>query len=339
MTLRLLTWEGYAPQKKTEHFIKYIKKKYNRDLIFEVDYVSSSDDYFNKIRSNKVDIIAPSHNIINDPRYNLLKHKFIIPLNIVNIPNFSSIDNKLISVGRKHKEDETYFVPMVYGPYGLIYNKTKIKEEPRSWKVLWEKESKNKYTINKDYYEVNIYITALAAGFSFNEVTNVNKLHNPIIQRMLNKLVSNSSPLWSGVDTVNTIKNNDLATSWGFSLNELNSHGKDWHMSCPREGTSVWIDGHSITRELKNKPLLKLIAEEWINFTISKAFQLDVVYGELGSIPSNNHIKDQLLSMNKIPKHYTCINLDLAWPVLNTRQRNYMSLLWNKALKSRLTNN
>ena len=49
-TLRVLTWEGYAPIQMRERFRQYIKGKYKINLKFDVRYVSHADEYFDSIR-------------------------------------------------------------------------------------------------------------------------------------------------------------------------------------------------------------------------------------------------------------------------------------------------
>lgn len=93
--------------------------------------------------------------------------------------------------------------------------------------------------------------------------------------------------LWSGIDKPNNIDGNILATSWGFSVNELVKGSNNWKMACPKEGTTIWIDGVSITHSLRNKLFLKLMAEEFINFVISDSFQKQVVHSELHCLPTN----------------------------------------------------
>lgn len=336
--LRLLTWQGYAPKPQIEAFKAYIKQKYAKNLILKVSYVSSSDDYFEQIRRGNVDIIAPSHNIIWDSRYKLIKQRLIIPLNIENIPNYAAISQALKEKSQPNnrqpkQRQDVYFAPMLYGPYGMAYDASLFRQPPTSWLSFWDKSNTGQFSINEDYYEANIYITALASGLTYNEMTDIDKLNTPKIKQMLQQLVGQSKNLWTGVDTVNDLTGNKLATSWGFAFPKLNNVESHWKMACPKEGTTVWIDGHTLTRALADKPFLKQIAEEWINYSVSEQFQQEVVYQGLNSLPANGVVFQQLNAKKALPSHHTCLDLNFVWPILSQRQRNFMKSLWSNALR------
>lgn len=120
--LRVLSWEGYTPNHQIEQFKEIISEKYDIKLKMTNQYVSSSDDFFDKIRRNEADIIFPSHNTLNDPRYKLLSRKMIIPINIDNVKNYSNLSHDILKNITHINRNNIYFVPMIYGPYGLIYN-------------------------------------------------------------------------------------------------------------------------------------------------------------------------------------------------------------------------
>ncbi len=69
-TLRMLIWEGYAPDNYIEKFNQHIQKKYKKSVAIEKTFVSVAEDFFNGLRDKKYEIIAPSHNIIKDKRFN-----------------------------------------------------------------------------------------------------------------------------------------------------------------------------------------------------------------------------------------------------------------------------
>ncbi len=333
LTLRMLTWQGYAPKSQVEQFKSDISQRYDVKLNFEISYVTSSDDYFDAIRANRVDIIAPSHNVLNDSRYKFLDRALITPVNLDNIPNYASLIARLKTLNYVTATDKVFFIPLTYGPYGLAYNQQSLPIAPTSWKSLWNTVYAGKYTINSDYYEANIYITALAAGLNIEDISNIDKLNTPEIKQMLSQLASNANKLWSGVDTASDLSGHQLATSWGFSFPELSRRGESWKLACPQEGTTIWIDGHSLSRTLKERPLHKRIAEEWINFTLSKEFQKNAIYQRLNSFPANEETYSALKKAKALPHNEACIDFTFRWPELNSRQRNFMKSIWQQALK------
>lgn len=334
MTLNLLTWEGYAPDAQVAVFTKLIKEKYNEDITLNVTYVSSSDQYFTSIRNKSADIIAPSHNIIKDERYKLISQNLILPIDLNNIPNYSKVLPSLQNAEYATTDNKVYSVPLVHGPYGLAYNADAIPA-PTSWTALWDPKNSGKYAVSSDYFEVNIYITALALGISPEKLTDVHALNSPTLQKKLKDLVTNANNLWVGVDSAEDLKNNVMAAAWGFSFPDLLKQGQTWKMAEPKEGTTSWVDGHAISKTLADKPKLKKIAEEWINFTISDDFQLNAIVRGIGSAPVNTTIKSQLTKEEIATLHLDdpdyFKNNRILWPTLNTRQRNLFKLMWETA--------
>ena len=337
VTLNLLTWEGYAPDDQVAEFKRLVQKKYNEKLIFNIQYVSSADEFFQGVRRKSVDIIVPSHNIIKDERYKLIVQKLILPINLANIPNYSKILPSLQQADYATANGQVYSVPMVHGPYGLAYNTAKVSSPPNSWNALWDAKNKGSYTLSSDYSEANIYITALAMGFAPEDITDVKKLSGPAIRTKLTQLIKNANNLWVGVDTAHDLSRNTLGAAWGFSFPELLKQGQMWAMAEPKEGTTGWVDGHAISQTLAAKPTHKKIAEEWINFTLSDEFQIKAIVRGIGSAPVNATIKDRLtvkeVALYHLDDPNYFKNQRILWPTLSTRQRNFFKSLWNDALK------
>jgi len=170
--LNILCWDGYASKKHTQRFEKMIKEKYTIDLKINVLNVSNPSEFFNMIRSKEVDLISPAHNLPKSERWPFISGPITLPLNLSNIPNYNNIIKKLQHSDFVSYKNKVYAVPIVYGPYGLAYNSSKISA-PKSWNAFWQAEYINQYAISADYNEANIYITAMAMGLSEKRKTNV----------------------------------------------------------------------------------------------------------------------------------------------------------------------
>jgi len=341
VTIRLLTWQGYAPDNQVAKFQALMLKKHQLKVKMDITYISSPDDYFDNIRRGKVDIVAPSHNIIKDERYKLLSHHLLLPINLDKIPNYSKMLPALQNADYATQGENVYHVPLVHGPYGLAYNTSKFATAPDSWSIFWDKSYKGKYAVSSDYPEVNIYVAALAEGFSKKDLTDVYKLSSPNMLKRLVKLIKNAAFLWEGVDSADDFQKLDLGAAWGFSFPGLLDKGQTWKMANPKEGTTGWVDGHSLTNALAGRSRHKGIAEEWINFTLSDDFQLEAIVKGIGSAPVNTAIKDRLTADEIAAFHmddpsYFKNNI-ILWPTLNTRQRNFFKNLWNNALNESKT--
>jgi len=337
LNLRMLTWEGYSPDAQVETFRQKMSEKYDERVNLEITYISSADEYFTNLRKGNVDIIVPSHNIIMDERYKLVSKGLLIPIDLNNIPNYSKIIPSLQKADYTTKDDKVYSVPLVHGPYGLAYNTKKLATAPDSWNTLWERKYKGQYTLSSDYFEANIYVTALALGVGKDSIADIKRLSKPDVQQKLSQLISGASHMWEGVDAVKDLENNQLGAAWGFSFPGLAKKGQTWAMADTKEGTTGWVDGHALGNTLKDKPKLKEIAEAWINYSLSDDFQLDVIVKGIGSAPVNTTIKNKMSTAEITAFHMDdpdyFKNNRILWPTLNTRQRNFFKTLWEKALK------
>lgn len=333
--LRLLDWEGYAPPEQVKKFQALVKEEFEVDVTIKVTHVSAVDEFFKALKSKKADIIAPSHNLPKDPRYKLIQGKLTLPIDLNNVPNYKNIIPALQQAEYCTVNGKVYAIPMVYGPYGLAYNADKVTSAPDSWNILWEPKYAGQYTISKDYSEVNIFITALVMGIDRNKIGDFKAIQSSEFVAKLKKLMSNAKSMWVGVDGADDLQGLPLATAWGFSFPELKKRGENWKMASPKEGTTGWIDGWMLSHTLRNKPQLKRIAEEWLNFTLSPEFQVEVVVRGIGSAPVNLSIKDQLTPEEVKMYHvddpdYFQKNL-IPWPVLDNRSRTGFKLLTKKA--------
>ena len=336
-TLRLLVWEGYAPELQREQFKQFILAKYSISLILQVNYIRDAEDGFQALRLKQADVVSPAHNRINDKRFKMIDSGLLLPVNINNIPNYSRLHPSFKQLKHLTKDGVVYGLPFAWGPYGLIYNSDVFDEAPNSWNVLWDPKFHGQYSI-ANYGEINVFLTALAMGYSEAALSDFDELDNPEFKAKLASLISHAQSLWVGVDSADDLYQKSLASSCGFSLPELKNRGEIWRWAYPKEGVPGWIDNHVMSQSLAGKPTLKRIAEEWINFTISEDFQSSVLVQALGTNPVNM-ITSKSATLEQSQSFYaTSLNDPAAaiilMPELDRRTRNGFDNLWNHALKS-----
>ena len=330
--LRLVVWEGYAPEAQRLQFQDYIRAKYNMDVKLEVDYIEDIEDYFSALRLKRGDILSPTHSYINDERFRMIELGLILPVNLNNIPNYSDIDPAFKNPDYLIRDTQHYGIPFSFGPYALAYNTARFDQPPTSWSILWDPEYRNQFSIT-DYGEMNIYITGLVLGYPPEELHNYDRFNNEIFINKLSELAQNAQSFWVGVDTVDDLQGLPLATSWGFALPALKQRGETWKLATIREGTPGWIDNFVISHSLKNRPKLKRIAEEWINFTISPEFQAEVLINGLG-VHAVNPKTAKLLTAEQVEKfHFNqpdYLDNFILMPTLDRRTRNGMDVIWQQ---------
>ena len=339
LTLRLLVWEGYAPEQELATFISAVQKKYNIRLTFVIKNASNPDDFFNELRKGEVEMISPAHNLPKDSRYNLTTNGLTLPINLTHVPNYRHITEDLQYQSWAMEDDAVFAVPVLQGPYGLAYNADILPEEPRSWNILWDPRYVGRYTISRDYYELNIYVSALALGYSPEDIFSYDAIKGHLLEERVQKLAVNAHSFWTGFDKELYLKGKALATSWRSRFPELNALGEKWRITVPQEGTTWWVDTLMIGHTLKTNPRLRRIAEEWINYLLEPLVQTESLALKLGIYPvttpaltlfkkRQGHSPD-IINQNRLLENH------ISWKVLKTRSRNAFSLLWSEALRAR----
>jgi spermidine/putrescine transport system substrate-binding protein len=335
-TLRILAWEGYTPAPQLEAYKQMAKQKFGVNLTIEVQYANQFSEFYDGLRGQKFDLVAPIYDIIKDESYDLIAKKLIAPVNLANIPNYKTLLPGLQRPEYATEGGQVYAVAMVQGPYGLMYNKDRMAA-PKSWSVLWEPQYKGQYSIG-NLPNFNVVTVALSLGLKGDSVFHFETLSaDPRVLARLTDLVKNSSKVWDGVDDAADLKNLPLTAGYGFSIPALKKMGQNWNYARPQEGSIWWVDNWVLSAELVKKPTLKRIAEDFINYTLSPRYQLEVFMRGTASFPVTTAVKKLAT-----PQEVQFFHLDdprylgLERPTLknmSVRNRNGMKLLWETALK------
>ncbi len=335
-TLRILAWEGYTPTPQLEAYKQMVKKKFGVDLTIEVKYANQFSEFYDGLRGRKFDMVAPIYDIIKDESYDLIAKQLIAPVNLANIPNYKTLLPGLQRPEYATEGGQVYAVAMVQGPYGLMYNKDRIAA-PKSWSVLWDPQYKGQYSIG-NLPNFNVVTVALSLGLKGDSVFHFETLSaDPRVLARLTDLVKNSSKVWDGVDDAADLKNLPLTAGYGFSIPALRKMGQNWNYARPQEGSIWWVDNWVLSSELVNKPTLKRIAEDFINYTLSPRYQLEVFMRGTASFPVTTAVKKLATAQEMQFFHLDDTRyLGLDRPTLkniSARNRNGMKLLWESALK------
>lgn len=334
--LRIMTYEGTTPEDHLEKFTQIVKDKYDVDLEISVSYISDPGEFYKALKNKQVDIINGPHNTLKDPRYKFIQGKLIIPLDLENIPHYADLIPSLQNAEYATEKGQVYAVPFLYAPYGLAYNTDALSAPPDSWAIFWDPAYAGKYAFGSDY-EQNIYITALAMGIEREQLGQYDAVSSPEFLEKLTAFVKNAKGMWIGVDTADVLQGTAFSTAWGFSFADLKHRGENWAMAAPKEGMMGAVGNWMISHTLRDKPQLKRIAEEWLNYAISPEYQLNHLVRKLSTAPTNLSIKDQMT-----PEEVAAFHLDapnyfekhlIPYPIVDSRSRKGFELIWKKATR------
>ena len=333
-TLTMDVWERYAPAAVVQEFKSFIKKKYNKNIEVVVNYVYSPNEFFDRVRANKTDIISPSHNLIQDSRYDFIAKELVLPVDKKVVTHLKSTETRFLENEFITKNKKLYGIPFASGAYSLLYRKAEFKTAPDTWDILWDPNFRGRYAISKDFYESNIYITALSLGIPAKKIADIEQLKTKKFEDRLKTLLKNAE-YWQGVPQDNDVKNTILSTAWGFSHSIHNDEKKEWQFSFPKEGITMWTDYLLVTRAVNRSVFAKTLAMEWLNFALSPDFQRKVTIELLkcySAVPKAYEIKPAMQPA-RAEKDFL-LQKAIYWPVLDARTRNGMKLIYDRVTAS-----
>ena len=333
--LRIDVWTSYAPEEAINDFKKIILKKYNKNIQVEARVVLSPDEFFDRVRSGQVDIFSPSHNFLKDERTEFIKHNLVLPITQKDVPNLALVEKRYITNSFVTEKQKLYGIPAAAGGYSLLYNKDLIKTAPTSWNVLWDPKYKNKYAISRDFYEANIYITALAFGYSQEEMSDISKLDNPKFKLKLKELLANAH-FWDGAPKEKDLKGILFTTAWGVTGSVKDDVNNKWAFSFPKEGITFWTDYLSVTTAANRSPFVRTLAFEWLDMVLSKSYQQKYITEKSKYLsPTPNAISNSVFAGNATNEEaLKYLNTkSFYWPIISTRTRNGLKFFYDKVLK------
>ncbi len=336
-TIRITCWEGYADAAAVKEFKDLVKQKYGIDVEVKTYYPTDQDEFYKAALDGTADLISPPADVAKTPRFNcFLEGKYLLAeLDMGNIPNaknmlpFFSADKSLTHL------DKRYGLPYNCGPYGLDYNTAVVKEAPKSWNIFWDPQYKGKYTINNNFPKCNIWISALALGYRYDQIFDIDKLDRKKIQAKLNVLAHNAFSLWDGSANPDEFPKLALATDWGFAAAQANKKGGTWLIAAPKEGGTAWIDYWCITAAAQG--MKKKLCEEWINLQLAPKAQAAVVKNQ-GVSPVVNNVGDLVTPEEKTLFHVgdnDYFKTVAIWQVMSEKTEKTFGEMWEEAKKLR----
>ncbi len=232
------------------------EEKYNIKVKYRT--YDSNESMYAKIKNGGADydIIIPSDYMVA----RLIEEGLVEKLNFDNIPLFES---NIMDSFKNPDYDPTneYSVPYSWGTVGIIYNKSIVKEEVKSWDILWsEKYTDNILMFNNSRDSFAIAQTML--GYSQNTTSKAE------IKAAADKL-SEQKKVVQGYymdEIYDKMINGDaaLATYYAGDALVMMEENEDLAFAYPEEGTNRFVDAICIPKGSKNKEN----AEKYINFLL-----------------------------------------------------------------------
>lgn len=221
------------------------------------DTYANNEDIYIKLKQG-----GSSYDVIFISDYTIeraIKEDLIVPLNWDNIPNKKEIDPKFQDLVFDPKNE--YSAPYMWGTFGILYNKTVVKEPVTSWDILWDEKYKDQILM-LDSQRDTLGVSLLRLGYSMN-TRNVAELEaardelikqKPLVYAYLGDDIKDALIAGEGA----------LGLVWNGDAMYMIEQNPDLDYAIPEEGTNLWFDSMVIPKSTKNKEG----AEKFINFML-----------------------------------------------------------------------
>jgi spermidine/putrescine-binding protein len=234
-TLNLYAWSEYVPQALLDDFSA------NYGITVNYDTYSSNEEMLAKLQAGAsgYDVIIPSDYTVAI----MIKQDMLETVDVTQLSNFGNIDPRFVN--RNYDPGNKYSIPYQWGTTALIYDKTLVPSEPKSWADLWDPAYKSRLVFLDDEREV-MGMALQVLGFDRNSTneTELNQAEQKLIELKANILKFDSdapeTAIISGEAWAGLVYNGNASLALAEDPNVA--------YICPTEGCTIWFDNLAIPK-------------------------------------------------------------------------------------------
>lgn len=318
--LKIYNWGDYIDDTLIDEFEEWYEEETGESVKVKYSTFDTNETMYMRVDTQKADydLVCPSDYIAERMINDRLALK--VDQSIFDMKQEDLFYDGLLDMVAPFDSKNEYFVPYVWGTFGIMYDTDKIEPgDPRleSWEAMWstdwEKETGKKRVLMKDsvrdaysvamIYENRDKLSALSDGFTdYNDeyreelISYFSKISDERVEFAKKSLITEKSVLYKY--EVDDGKNDLLAGTteawlglfWSCDseLIMLEDGGDHFYYTVPKEGSNVWVDGWLIPKYAKN---LKA-ANYFLKFINTYEFAA-INYEYLGSSISVKSVMDE----------------------------------------------
>jgi spermidine/putrescine-binding protein len=249
--LNLYGWSDYIPQQLLDNF----NSQYG--ITVNYDTYSSNEEMLAKLQAGAsgYDVVIPSDYTVAI----MVKQGMLETLDMSQISNFSNLDLRFTN--RDYDPGNKYTIPYQWGTTALIYDKTTVPFEPKSYADLWDPSFKSRLVLLDDEREVmGMALQVLGYDRNTTDASQLQQAEQKLIELKPNILKFDS-------DTPeNAIITGEAWAGLVYNGNASLAYAEDENVEyiCPTEGCGIWFDNLAIP---KGAPHLDA-ALKFLNFVL-----------------------------------------------------------------------
>jgi putative spermidine/putrescine transport system substrate-binding protein len=312
-TLTIASYGGALDEAVNKHVVKKFEEETGAKVLLDPAY------QFPKLLSEKgkpsVDLIyLDDARVIEGGQLGLLEK-----LDSTKIKEWDNLYSQAV-------DKDGYGVGWVFGSYGIVYNKDKVKEKPESWDELWNPDYKGKVAVNDLVSNGGVQAFIAAGKLDGGNEKNIDPSFERYKELAPNLLtVSASTAQLTDMLTRGEVW---IAPWWDGRALNLQDKVKNIGYSIPKEGAYATIVELSIPKNAENKELAYKFINMVLNPEAQVGFAKDMYYG-----PTNKNTKiDEDIASRIIYGEDMVEDLQIVdWGYI-AKERNKWMDRWNKEI-------
>jgi len=259
--LRMLTWEGYAPEELVNKFTD------ETGIKVEISYIGDNNELIAKMAATKgtgFDLVSPTLNYVSNSQKEFGIYQ-PIDLSKVDQKLFTPAHLKSILENSKF-EGKPYALPFVWGTTAMIVNTEKAPDAGKSYLDLCDPQYKGRVSYRAKYD--TLYMFAYALGLDPAEAVKDEDQYRDVMKQVQDKLIE-CKPIvrtyWDSRQQLEELMTTEevwVATSWDAIAWTLGAKDSKFKYVVPKEGAVGWFDTFAISAGAENVDA----AYKWINF-------------------------------------------------------------------------
>ena len=261
--LNVYNWGEYIDDEEID-----VITEFERLTGCDVNYTTfeSNENMYSKLSGGGVsyDVIIPSDYMVE----RLISEDMLLPLDYNNIPNFNKYFDSDKYGYLVENGISDYAVIYNVGTTILIYNKKLVKEEPTSWKVLWDEQYKGRVLMFNNPRDA----FAIAQFVLGQDINTTNKADWDAAAELLMEQRKTVKPEYVMDEVFIKMESGEyaLATYYAGDYELMAENNPDLGFVFPEEGVNTFYDAMCIPSSAQNKKG----AEAFINFMMEPEIAL-----------------------------------------------------------------
>ncbi len=272
--LKILTWEGYAPEELVKKFSD------ETGIKVEVSYIGDNNELIAKMAATNgvgYDLVSPTLNYVSTSQDEFGIYK---PIDMSKINKDLFIPAYLDAILEQSKyEGKSYALPFVWGTTAMVVNTEKAPDAGVSYLDLCDPKYEGRVSYRAKYD--TLYMFAYALGYDPAEAVKNEDEYRKVMNAVLDKLIECKPVVrtyWDSRQQLEELMTKEevwVATSWDAIAWSLTMEDPKFQYVVPKEGAVGWFDTFAISAGAENEDA----AYQWINFTMKPENAAIIVNG------------------------------------------------------------